>query len=497
MSALHRLESKVDMSNDHDRTRRQGVHACTPSSQHETPAFNGLSRNVGTSNDAQLAGPAANSPSQDVIERQAAHFKAKSNLLSFSARRTLQWLFQFFAYEAPAPEQVPLSERSIHLESKRAPVDIGVPAAQESASSEWLLSLNVSVIRSLATAYFETFNRIYPIVDSDHCFEKVFGGVIWEGFGYDTKSCLLLAVLALGCWGQRAIGESGLGANNAEHGYDPYMAQFLEEDPPGLSFFNECRRRLGFLLGERSLQFCQLCHLLALYNAQLMRPLDEYAMTIQACNALYDLWPSELTGLDDYDVDLFRRVFWCSLIRETVLVDELELPSSKLGQLESEVALPKFVQYKPDRGRKRKEEMYHCHFLAQCALRRIMTSIRGELFHSQPSQKLAEELLQQITHWRQSMPPTIQADLESEIALSMEASETVAVSLLQARCSIARYHIGRPFLFKAISNPAAMTEQDLEMCKMAMQAAADWLWRIRPSFQIPSLMPLKFFICGQ
>lgn len=83
--------------------------------------------------------------------------------------------------------------------------------------------------------------------------------------------------------------------------------------------------------------------------------------------------------------DIHLRVFWNTVMYETILVQELDLPPSGLLSLEDNVPIPKFIPFKlsseitpmPDPD----DSYYHqCHFLAQIANRIILTRIRHSLY---------------------------------------------------------------------------------------------------------------------
>lgn len=87
------------------------------------------------------------------------------------------------------------------------------------------------------------------------------------------------------------------------------------------------------------------------------------------------------------------RVFWNTVMYETILVQELDLPSSGLARLEDYVPIPKFIAFNPvglptsiaavDNP---EDQFFQYHFLAQVAHRIILTRIRNSLyFFCEPS----------------------------------------------------------------------------------------------------------------
>src|ERR1700709_2879415 len=88
---------------------------------------------------------------------------------------------------------------------------------------------------------------------------------------------------------------------------------------------------------------------------------------------------------EEWDGDVLSRLFWTSLMLESIGVQELNLPSSGLGEFESIVPIPKFRPY-PHRHNPYKTQLqpddtfFQFHFLAQVAHRIMLTRIRNTLY---------------------------------------------------------------------------------------------------------------------
>lgn len=81
------------------------------------------------------------------------------------------------------------------------------------------------------------------------------------------------------------------------------------------------------------------------------------------------------------------RVFWNTLMYETILVQELHLAPSGLSRLEDYVPIPKFINfstagYVPRLAASEQldDSFFQYHFLAQVAHRIILTRIRHTLY---------------------------------------------------------------------------------------------------------------------
>jgi hypothetical protein len=80
------------------------------------------------------------------------------------------------------------------------------------------------------------------------------------------ESCLVLNVLALGCLAVLAHQEGDYPLPGSQgHRFEvPEWMNVVYEEHPGLRFFNEARRRIGFLMCDNDIQSCQF-YLLSSY----------------------------------------------------------------------------------------------------------------------------------------------------------------------------------------------------------------------------------------
>ncbi|KAK4942891.1 hypothetical protein LTR10_017467 [Elasticomyces elasticus] len=390
------------------------------------------------------------------------------SVISFSAHRTIHWP----GIQRSLSPSLSVAVRNLdmtyptHVESGRASLQPTIRGQATMTTGDWLSSLSISCVKELSNAYFETFNRVYPFVDRDHYFLNTLAVVVREGFGYDIESSLVLNVMALGCLGLKAFQQGGFDSP----GHDTLtllIGQSMDEEIPGLSFFNEARKRVGFCMCDRDIQSCQYYLSSAVFYAQGMRPVDEWMMTNRAAITCAAFWKCPSEPLDEWSADMQSRLFWSALILETVIIQELELPSSGLKEFEDVVPLPKFTVYPyidSTRARNADDSFYHYHFLAQIAHRIILTRVRDELYFSNPSFTLAEELSHQLEQWRAKLPQALHFAEDDPEPMFDHPADAVVVALLQARYRISNFHLGRPFLYKALQNPASISETDLKMC---------------------------------
>lgn len=115
-------------------------------------------------------------------------------------------------------------------------------------------------MHQLATAYFDTFNFIYPFMDRQNFISDTLTKVHTEGFNGDADSVIALLVFALG---ELAI--EGLRGNPIEvyKGRASGVRGGTAAKPPGLALFNEARKRIGFVLTDCDLENVQIYSLAA------------------------------------------------------------------------------------------------------------------------------------------------------------------------------------------------------------------------------------------
>lgn len=112
----------------------------------------------------------------------------------------------------------------------------------------------------LTTAYFDSFNLIYPFMDRQNFISDTLTKVQTEGFDGDTDSVVALLVFALG---ELAL-EGSQGKPIERHGTRASGVKGgTDKKPPGLALFNEARKRMGFILTDCNLENVQVFSLAA------------------------------------------------------------------------------------------------------------------------------------------------------------------------------------------------------------------------------------------
>lgn len=69
-------------------------------------------------------------------------------------------------------------------------------------------------------------------------------------------------------------------------------------------------------------------------------------------------------------------------------------------------------------------------------------------------------------------------------------AHALAEALLRSRYQVAKFHIGRPYLYKALHNPTTLTDDDLKACRECLENGMYWpMVTIRKSVRSCLLLP--------
>lgn len=120
--------------------------------------------------------------------------------------------------------------------------------------------LNYEIMYGLATAYFDTFNFLYPFMDRQNFTSETLSIVHTSGFSGDIASVIALLIFALG---ELAIDGSHGNPIDVYKGRPSGLRGGTLKIPPGLALFNEARKRIGFVLTGCDLENVQIFSLVA------------------------------------------------------------------------------------------------------------------------------------------------------------------------------------------------------------------------------------------
>lgn len=401
------------------------------------------------------------------------------------------------------------------IENQRTPLPMHIDRPYNTDSESWLMSLPQSVVKGLSDAYFAVFHRNTPVLDKFYFYSSTLGLAMENDFGYDIESCLVLTVLALGCLAVKAH-EEGNFALPSRHGSScrgfvhPEWYELTVDSPPGLKFFNEARKRFGFLMCQNNLQAGQFYMLSTLYYAQILRPLDSWTTVNRAalcCTAI--LSRTEAKDFDQWEGDMLSRLFWNTLMYETVITQELDLlPHSGLLDYEPDTPLPKFMPCPRPKTSisglltDEDDSFFNFHFLAQAAHRIILTRVKQSIYYfaereGYPSANLTAEMHHQLEQWRSNLPSSLQFSDDESADDSPSPAHVIAKAMLRSRYLVARFHIGRPFLYKALHAPGSTSDAEYQEVRQGLRGGMYWPTTMGLCTQMLSALPLKFGWCCQ
>ncbi|PWY79219.1 C6 finger domain protein [Aspergillus heteromorphus CBS 117.55] len=557
MSTLHRLETKLEgvptaISNEIQSLRSQMPHGLnTPdvtsshARRHRSISRLGMQDYFSSQNPTPEATRLDDLVEHDEQESRPNPADSKGLAsISFSQHGVISWL----GVQELLPQRLLEAHDQlgknyvIDLEMNRPQLPMYICPFPAQAGSNWLETLPLAMVKGLSDVFFTTFNPFTPIIDRNFYFALTLGAAIESNFGYTIESCVVLNIMALGCIAVHAYQEGNypLPGTRSDRFEPPEWMGVVYEETPGLRFFNEARQRIGFLMCDNDVQSCQFYLLSFVYYSQILRPMDSWAMIHRAATCCLSMLTNRDVHFDEWEGDMKSRVYWNCLMNETILVQELHVPPSGLARLEEYVPIPKFISFEFAASRSISLEeiddsFFQYHFLAQVAHRIILTRIRHSLyFHSDsgtfPHPAVNAELRHQLEQWRinlpaalqfsDSPPPTSTTDInntntnttttDTSASPSPAArlpfdptrhplSPAIAVSeaMLRGRYMIANFHIGRPYLYKALHIPASLTDNDLDQIRRGLLNAMNWPIVLGIFRRMKSCIPLKFAFCSQ
>ncbi|KAL1871061.1 hypothetical protein VTK73DRAFT_2257 [Phialemonium thermophilum] len=416
--------------------------------------------------------------------------------------------------------------------SQRLPVDttgsdaqgssLGIPINPPGTISLGISDLTWDAMQQLSKSYFDTFNLLYPILDRQSFQSETMALVFNNGFDEEMASTLALLVFALG---EVAIaGTRGIPVH-VFNGRPSGVKGGTASRPPGLTLFNEARRRMGFNLADCSLENVQIFALASLYYGSCCRHLEFWRMTTSASLACQ------------------------ALITRSVHL-ELGFPLTGLEKFEPIVGLPDFSgPFNRDDYLGNESSHFQEHFASQIVLRRLLVDFHNTLsqassspsalastalpltaFSDSPprdplSHATIQQLALQLEQWHGMLPAALKWPEDNPSAFPSTASEAydpgsgvghvpshlmfstdldappavypyvldLQAALLRARYYHVKYLIHRPFLYKALHHPDVVTHEDAVGVATCLRSALRWPVALSPACARKRLMPCLFF----
>jgi len=300
-------------------------------------------------------------------------------------------------------------------------------------------------------AYFERVNVWYACVNP-YTWRSHYRIALSNGFREGPESCIVLLVLALGQASLR-----GSISRIVPH-----------EDPPGLQYFTAAWSLLPGMMTSNSVLAAQ-CHLLAAaYLFYLVRPLEAWNLLCTTSTKLQLLLMSP-NRVPPEQRELTERIYWNSLLFESDLLAELDLPHSGVVQFEENVGLPGGFEGDENEAVGRDDLWY---FLAEIALRRLLNRV-SQLIYSKDSmasttslEPVVAELDFQLNQWYESLPLPLQFPFTR--TMLPDPVQTV----LRLRFFACRTIIYRPYILAVLDNEQALLDPAVrDSCHKCLEAS--------------------------
>ncbi|KAF5685695.1 acetate regulatory DNA binding protein [Fusarium denticulatum] len=483
-----------------------------------------------------------NHPTSPSPNRDTGGFRYDSSVSKMSEWPVVRQMFESLGQKAPsALGEIPALPRGLRASNVTLPPDglqpVGIPSNSTlqiplhlSGSTSTLNlsppSVDWETMQRLSKAYFDVINMLHPILDRQWFNSNVLSSIINNGFQEGTLSSLVLLVFALG---EVALTTSEVPISAYKQRPSGIKGGTIDR-PPGLAYFNEARKRMGFGISEVSLENVQMLALASLYYSSCGQALVANPTSYTAPE---QIWSNESSGTAR---SWKRRCFHM----------EFGLPLTGLEKLEETIGLPDFSGPMTDEDYiVNQQTHFHEHFASQIVLRRLSAnfhSVLSKTFGKDASLPLAgfapfnissspgtaavmKQLDAQLDQWRGMLPSHLRwqdnqdvafaepshnafGDVYTEESLQSNYMFTpdldtppatypfaadIQTALLRTRYSYNKHLIHRPCVFKALHHPESMTREDAEGAAECLKASVKWPIALSPPCTNKRLVPITFF----
>lgn len=318
--------------------------------------------------------------------------------------------------------------------------------------------VDLSNTQAYIEAYFEKVNVWYACVNP-FTWKKHYRTALSNGFREGPESCIVLMVLALGQASLRGS-ISRIPAN---------------EDPPGMQYFTAAWSLLPGMMTTNNVMAAQ-CHLLAAaYLFYLVRPLEAWNLLGSTSTKLQLLLMAP-NRIPPEQKELVERIYWNTLLFESDLLAELDLPHSGVVQFEEQVGLPGGFQG-DEQEQVGSDDLWY--FLAEIALRRLLNRV-SQLLYSKDSfavtsnlEPIVTELDYQLMQWYEGLPRPLQ------FPFMRTALEDPVQTVLKLRFYACRVIIYRPYILCVLENDQALLDPVVRSgCEKCLDASVRQLENI-------------------
>ncbi|KAK8205925.1 hypothetical protein IWZ01DRAFT_59852 [Phyllosticta capitalensis] len=372
-------------------------------------------------------------------------FNAVSRTHSESSLHLLQWpLIRDLVSRAYDPQVI------LSLEMSREPLNF----------SNKTISLDLSNANVYVHAFFARVNVWYAVVNPN-TWAAFYRAAISKGLREGPESTMVLLVLALGA------------ASNA----GSMVQQPLNSEPPGINYFAAAWNMMPGLLTQSHVLAPQCQFLAAAYLFYIVRPLEAWNMLTSASMKLQLLLGAP-NRLSPQARELGGRVYWNTLLFESDLLGELDLPQSGIAQLEENVGLPGGFDEEIEDAPVGRDELWY--FTADIGLRRILNRVNRTINTTtisstsiQHLEPLVADLDLQLTQWYEGLPLPVQFP-HSRVPLSNPVQ-----TVLRLRYFACRTTIFRPYILAVLNDESAALDVVVqENCRRCLEACVRQLEHI-------------------
>ncbi|KAM0719004.1 hypothetical protein Q7P37_004909 [Cladosporium fusiforme] len=434
--------------------------------------------------------------------------------------------------------------RKDELGTGNLPCDENIPFSRLASGCVLFPNLSNQQVEDYSAAYFDTFNRLFPLLDRDSFVNTVLSRRSRQGYkDDDPNSVLALLVCALGQLPLEGAQETSA---STIHGQPSGFRGGTPKRPPGLSLFNQARRRLGIIATRCSLETVHIFLLQGTYFEACARHTDFWSSVSAASMSCMFLVKSQAIHWSSRHGDLIKRAFWICVLHERSINLEFCVAETGIEKLAELVPLPHFPGIL-DKERasgnpgtegigelKRPTESDYAYHLSAVidlgrSIRRANDIIHDfepvihsltpgveespAFAHAFPGQRLSDptdqgqlphglvhELAHELECWRLTLPSRLQWSDDrkfdfTEIDPTSDLSRTNFFNLathLRTCYYQARFLVYRPFIYKALHQPALMTPSDRYHCAFAVEAACHWPMSLAPPKNKLHLLPHLF-----
>jgi hypothetical protein len=320
-------------------------------------------------------------------------------------------------------------------------------------------------------AFFHHANVWYACVNP-RTFNRHYNTAVVQEFQEGPVSCLVLLVLALG--------------KASRYGSIAFVPP--DREPPGLAYFAAAWALLPSVMMRNSASAAQCMVLASAYLFYIVRPLEAWTLLSNVSMKLQLLFgkPARLSAQWK---ELSVRLYWNTLLYESDLLAELDLPHSGIVDFEELVDLPGGFEDEdendddpenPQEGEDGhtvsfpkelagRDELWY--FLAEIALRRLLNRVSHLIYQKDNVHTLSSlgpivsELDFQLSQWYENLPQPVQFPLAS--APLLNPVQTV----LRLRYHACRTIIYRPYILAVFENEQTGAEAGVrECCRRCLDA---------------------------